>query len=311
MDLREMLFWFFLTIFGTGTFVIFEQHVTWGTALILVGLFGIVGCAWPYLKDPITGKFQFTWERLPRSTKVKTTGFTLAVALLLSIITAVYRHHHKNLITEANPFKATIKFIRTDWGQPTPAHLVVYYVLNDVPTASPLDIIIYFRIINTTSGPLYLEAWSVETAPKANGPWVKLSYIPASPHLSIYIVDSINNHTSRAVIMPDLTDSLAASPIQPQKEVDGWTDFECPSSPPCLGWYQRIVIRDTQGHTYSQILDLSDYNTSLELQSVPAGMMKSRAPALDLTNVPLLRPYPKEANRTDPNDETDVARLTR
>jgi hypothetical protein len=50
MPLRDMFFWFFLTIFGTGTFVIFEKHIVWGLALIGVGLTGMVGCAWPYIR---------------------------------------------------------------------------------------------------------------------------------------------------------------------------------------------------------------------------------------------------------------------
>ena len=53
MPLRDMLFWFFLTIFGTGTFVILEKHIVWGTALIGVGLAGMVGCAWPYIRSQL------------------------------------------------------------------------------------------------------------------------------------------------------------------------------------------------------------------------------------------------------------------
>lgn len=82
MPLRDMLFWFFITIFGTGTFVIFEKHVVWGTTLIVIGLTGMVGCAWPYFKS------QPTLAHYPNSRTLLTAGFlTLSLCLLLALAT--------------------------------------------------------------------------------------------------------------------------------------------------------------------------------------------------------------------------------
>jgi hypothetical protein len=70
MSLRDMLFWFFLTLFGTGTYVIYrsqgEGGEILGIALIIVGFIGMIGCAWPLLKDPLTGKVRVTWSLIQR-----------------------------------------------------------------------------------------------------------------------------------------------------------------------------------------------------------------------------------------------------
>jgi hypothetical protein len=54
MSLRDMLFWVFLTLFGTGTYVIYGSQSfageVCGVAMIIVGLVGMIACAWPHLK---------------------------------------------------------------------------------------------------------------------------------------------------------------------------------------------------------------------------------------------------------------------
>ncbi len=85
MSLQEMLFWFFLTLFGMGPF--FVSHtlgLVWracGILMIVVGFIGMVVCAWPTgkrwyssrrkmnagRKPPITLKqlFEIDWPNLP------------------------------------------------------------------------------------------------------------------------------------------------------------------------------------------------------------------------------------------------------
>ena len=98
-----MLFWVFLTLFGTGTFVIFEQHVIWGAAMIVAGVIGMVGCAWPHLRDPVSGRFQLTWSRLRTIKNIKTIGILIAIALLTSAGVGIYRHFHPAMKTATLP----------------------------------------------------------------------------------------------------------------------------------------------------------------------------------------------------------------
>jgi len=79
-----MLFWVFLTLFGTGTYVIYGSQSrageVWGVAMIIAGFVGMAACAWPHLADwfrrakalvkagpPITLKqlFEIDWPNLP------------------------------------------------------------------------------------------------------------------------------------------------------------------------------------------------------------------------------------------------------
>ncbi len=101
MSFRDMLFWFFLTLFGTGTYVIYgSQSVAgeaWGVAMIVGGFIGMVGCAWPHLKDPVSGKIQITRNRLKAIKHGKAISVVLAVVLLGSSGVwsfEVYRHFH-------------------------------------------------------------------------------------------------------------------------------------------------------------------------------------------------------------------------
>jgi hypothetical protein len=85
MSLRDMLFWVFLTLFGTGTYVIYGSQSATGQALgiamILVGLVGMISCAWPHLKDPVSGKIQLTREHLRRFVNLKIVGYVVGIAL--------------------------------------------------------------------------------------------------------------------------------------------------------------------------------------------------------------------------------------
>ncbi|MGA8811727.1 MAG: hypothetical protein WB523_04180 [Candidatus Sulfotelmatobacter sp.] len=100
MHPRDMLFWFFLTIFGWGTTVL-NPHLIAGIALMVVGLLGMVGCAWPYLKDPISGKFQL--KGLWRFAKVRIVLSGVLVALVVSISVGIYRYYHRPLIVNKEP----------------------------------------------------------------------------------------------------------------------------------------------------------------------------------------------------------------
>jgi len=94
MSLKDALFWFFLGLFGTGTYVIFEQHVVWGSALILVGIMGMVGSVWDRLKDPMTGTVQLTGSLLKRikdSRLLRTAAKRLIVAYI-AIYALLYVH---------------------------------------------------------------------------------------------------------------------------------------------------------------------------------------------------------------------------
>jgi hypothetical protein len=137
MSLRDMLFWFFITLFGTGTYVIYGfQSVTGevlGISMVVVGLIGMIGCAWPYLKDPITGKFGPTWERLRKVRNIKIIGsvLVLAIALLVSVGVRVYRHFHLDAET-ATVKPAETKPSTAPTQQPAPASPPVSHPVIDM-----------------------------------------------------------------------------------------------------------------------------------------------------------------------------------
>mgnify|MGYP001548379997 CR=1 FL=1 len=53
MSFRDMCFWTFLTLFGTGTFVIYGAQTyageVWGISMTAGGFVGMVCCAWPHI----------------------------------------------------------------------------------------------------------------------------------------------------------------------------------------------------------------------------------------------------------------------
>lgn len=256
-------------------------------------------------------------------------GSFLAVALVIAALVVFdNRYYRQTALVEENeatqaaspeststpsPYRLVIKYIRTDWGhQYNPRTLIMaYYLVNNQPTLSPIDLWLDLRVLNLQPHPVTIEAWSVETGPTPNGLWLRLLHIPASPHLTFYIVGSLRNVLSGALKFQDLGDALL-NPIQPRAEAQGWVLCECPYKPPCLAWFERIRLRDTEGHNFSEVLDLSTYNESLKLDPTEdSGIPVSKAPRRDLTNVPVLRPFPTDAYRVEPKDEKDVARLYR
>lgn len=106
MSLRDMLFWFFLTLFGTGTYVIYGSQTAegevLGIAMIVVGFAGMVGCAWPHLRDPLTGKVQLTWvlaQRIIHDRLYRKAAMRVALAyIVISVVVIgghrVYRHYY-------------------------------------------------------------------------------------------------------------------------------------------------------------------------------------------------------------------------
>ena len=79
-----------------------------------------------------------------------------------------------------------------------------------------------------------------------------------------------------------------------------------------LAWFERIRLRDSQGREFSEIVDLGAYNESLQLDPTQnIRIPTSKAPARDLTHVPVLRPFAFDAYRIDPKGETGVAKLFR
>jgi hypothetical protein len=57
--LKDYLFWIALTLFGSGTIVIFEDHVLWGSIMIFVGVIGMAYCLREHWKDRVHGKVRF------------------------------------------------------------------------------------------------------------------------------------------------------------------------------------------------------------------------------------------------------------
>lgn len=113
MSLRDMLFWFFLTLFGTGTYVIYGSQSAggevWGIAMIIVGFAGMVGCAWPHLRDPLTGKVQLTWtlvqrivhEPLYRKAAIRITAAYIVISIIAIGGRRIYRRYYPSPIQPA------------------------------------------------------------------------------------------------------------------------------------------------------------------------------------------------------------------
>src|ERR1700693_1933184 len=106
MSLRDMLFWFFLALFGPATEVIYRSQAeageVLGIAMIIVGFAGMVGCAWPLLKDPLTGKVQITWglvQRIIHNHLYRTAARRLLLAYI-AIYAAVYLYTLRSNLDE-------------------------------------------------------------------------------------------------------------------------------------------------------------------------------------------------------------------
>jgi len=286
----------------------------WIAAMTVAGTLWLLPIAWIFLC--LAG-----WSAIKRirSRKVMFSVLLVSSVFIAAVIalTAVLRwpvptsHNAATAVPEKPPVRIDIDYMRTDWGHAYNPRtlLMAYYRLNGTPSLSPIDLWAEIRVINTQASPVTIEAWSIETAPTPNGPWLRLMPIPGSPHLIFYVVGSLKNKPSNAVAVDDLTDALSAPIV---KEAKGWALCECPSTPPCLGWYERIRLRDTQGKDYSQVISLSDYNASLGLtKTAEARMRTSKAEPRDLTRVQLVRPFPQDAYRVSPKKEGQVAILER
>ena len=82
MSLQEMLFWFFLTLFGTGPFFVNGSiSLVWrvcGILMIVVGFSGMVVCAWPTVKKWYSSRRKTnTDERKPPIVKSSDPPITL------------------------------------------------------------------------------------------------------------------------------------------------------------------------------------------------------------------------------------------
>jgi len=97
MSLRDMLFWFFITLFGTGTYVIYgSQSATGeiaGIAMIVIGLIGMVSCAWPHLKDAITGSPDLAQQWLRRIHFRSVAVLAITATVILTGF-RIYRHYY-------------------------------------------------------------------------------------------------------------------------------------------------------------------------------------------------------------------------
>jgi len=95
MSLRDMLFWLFITLFGTGTYVIYGTQsvvgMVLGVSMMVVGFIGMAGCAWPYLKDPVSGKIKVTWAPLRRLLDINIIVPGAVIALF--VIIGMYLYH--------------------------------------------------------------------------------------------------------------------------------------------------------------------------------------------------------------------------
>jgi hypothetical protein len=201
-----------------------------------------------------------------------------------------------------NPLRAVINYIRTDWGHTyNPRTLfMAHYRLDTVPALSPIDMLMNIRLVNTQETPLTIEAWSIVTGPTPDGPWQNFVIVPGSPHLDVRVVGSLVHAPSYSVNLNDFGDSLKEA-VQPDHEVSGWILCECPGGPPCLSWYQRLLLKDTHGMDRSIVLSLSDYNLSAGLNKIKGVELSPvrECPPRDVTDIELIRPFPTDAYRAD------------
>jgi hypothetical protein len=193
------------------------------------------------------------------------------------------------------PFRLAVDFYRVDHGLRSPyTDIMAYYLLNTIPTFSPIDVMAYLRVVNRGSKEAKIEAWNLATGPSPDGPWLELVDLPQNPP-QIYWAYLINRATELNPD-PDFAKSLSTQSIQPMKDSGGWAFFECPSSPPCTFQYLRLTLRDLTGKEYSALENMADYNRSLQdLNSLEQHGISIKHPKqTDMSAVRLLRPYPKD-----------------
>lgn len=207
------------------------------------------------------------------SLKKRSVVSSVAAALFLSAgiyqLTTQWEQEHLIVAPQSLPIDTdlhiSINYLRTDWDKPySPKTLfMAYYLLNNHPFLSPIDIWVNISVSNSGKSPKKIDLWSIETAPSPSGPWITLHRIPSGNHMNIVLIGSLKNKRASKFIFNDINDAFKA-PISPGNEVRGWMLGECISAPPCLGWYERITLVDADKKTYPEIISLSDYNSALQ-----------------------------------------------
>lgn len=241
-----------------------------------------------------------------------------AVAFLIRPVIKILETSHEAPTTpqkvttvDTSDLHISIDYIRTEWQRPYSPRTIfmAYYLLNKKPVLSPVDLFAEINIVNNKTEPLTIESWSVETGPTRDGPWLRLLDLPASPHLTYYVLSPAKNQETNAVFFRGLSDKLAA-PLALNQPIKAWLLCECPNGVPCLGWYERFTLRDIQGSDHYEVISLSDYNQSLSQTKVNGVSVEtSKAIKRDLTTVPIVRPFPTDAYRLEAKRDGEITRL--
>jgi hypothetical protein len=202
--------------------------------------------------------------------------------------------------SDVNNFHVTIDHFRPDWDKPyNPRTLfMAYYLLNGAPTLSPIDAWIHAKVSNLEQVPQIIESWSLETGPTESGPWKRLNLIPSGKHIDLYLVGSLKGEgCCMPVALDDLDDALTKPiPEKGKADASGWAFIECEGQPPCLYPYARFVIQDQSGMPYYQVIHFPD-----EIFRDRPISRSSTARKINMDNIPLMRPFPFDGYRSEPN----------
>jgi hypothetical protein len=150
MSLRDMCFWVCLASFETGMFVTFEQHTEWGIALMLIGLGGMVGCAWPHIKTK-NWQPKYLW------------GIAILTMLVLStsvVIGLYHRYYGKTDTNSSSVPPPTISAVpkehhaapeitMTQWGCLTNGRMFADVQVNPpIPSNAPFHMMLIWRVVD-------------------------------------------------------------------------------------------------------------------------------------------------------------------
>ena len=269
-----------------------------------------------------------TWKKISRRDDRRVAGTVIVVVAAAVLGFSLYMVHRRSVSAAAmekskpvqppvseqqrkepiSPFRVVIDYMRGEvgmYGQRT--LFMAYYLLDKIPTLSPIDLTMRVKIINLNpSTPAKIEAWSVETGPTDDGPWTKLLHVPSSPYTNIYVVGSSPQKTAR-FIMNDLGHILDVQPIE--QKVEGWAMFECPLPPACMQTFARIDLRDISGNDHYTLVNVieqsrKDKQTDLT-ERVEVRVSKYQSP-LNMEKVRILRPFPAYAYWVIPKDEKGI-----
>jgi len=182
-----------------------------------------------------------------------------------------------------------------------------YYALNGVPTTSPIDIALKLRIVCLKPHSQKIEAFVTETGLTTNGPWTKFIRIPSDPH-SWIVFPNVPLKKSGSISIPDIGDALSSHVFDmDHSEIQGWMFLESPNWPPQFEPYLRIGLEDQTGRSQYTIIDMRAWGSQdMDLtEGVTYGGKGAVARWEDLTNTPVLRPFPIYAYWTlDPDNKT-------